>query len=310
MTFSLTVLGCSSAIPTSTRNPSAHLLNVNERFYLIDCGEATQIQLRKFKIKFQRIEHIFITHLHGDHFYGLIGLITTMQLLGREKPLNIYSPPGLEEIILIQLNLAKPKLDFTLSFHELNSEENKICFEDEHISVETIPLNHRIPCCGFLFREKPKPLSIISEVIKKYEIPIESIHKIKSGEDFITKTGERINNSELTIPAPAIRTFAYCADTLYNESIIPMIKDADLLYHEATFMHDMLERAGNTFHTTTLQAAEIAKIAQVKQLIIGHFSARYKDLEPLLEEARAVFPDTFLAEQGKEYAVEQELLAK
>lgn len=310
MTFSLTVLGNSSAIPTSVRNPSAHLLNVNERFYLIDCGEATQIQLRRYRIKFQRIEQIFITHLHGDHFYGLIGLITTMQLLGRVKPLCIYSPPGLEEIIHIQLNLAKAELDFPLTFCELQADENKLIFEDGHISVETIPLNHRIPCCGFLFREKPRPRSIVREAIKKYKIPVESIHKIRTGEDFITEKGERINNAALTIAALPTRSFAYCADTLYNESVIPIIKGVDILYHEATFIHSKEAWAKKTFHTTSLQAAEIAKRAKVKQLIIGHFSARYKELEPLLEEARTVFPDTLLAEQGREYAVEQELAEK
>jgi len=301
--FVLTILGSSSSIPTSTRNLTAQLLNVSGRFFLIDCGEATQIQLRRYKIKFQRINHIFISHLHGDHYFGLVGLISTMHMLGRTNDLHIFGPHELKDIIDIQLKYADTRLRYSIHYHALQYKSSEIILEDEILSVETIILKHRIPCCGFLFREKPKLRNIKKNVIDRYNIPIDERPKIKRGEDYKTPDGKIIKNSELTTPPPPPRSYAYCSDTAYNEALIPQVSNVDLLYYETTFMHDMLERAEETYHSTTIQAATIAKKAKVKQLIIGHFSARYKDLEPLLRETKSVFKNTVLAEEGKQYEV-------
>lgn len=301
--FELIILGCSSATPTSSRNPSAQLLNVAERFFLIDCGEGTQIQLRRFKIKFQRINHICISHLHGDHYLGLIGLLASMHLLGRTADLHLYAPAELKEIIDIQHKHSQTFLNYKIVFHPLKENSSEIIFEDEKLSVETIVLNHRIPCWGFLFKEKPLLPNIDTYAIEKYHIPIAYIPKIKAGGDFKTEDGKMIKNEKLIIPAPTPRTYAYCSDTCYDESLLPQIKNADVLYHEATFMNDRAERAKTTFHSTTLQAATIAKKAQVKKLIIGHFSARYNELEPLLQETKSVFDNSFLAIEGEKHKI-------
>lgn len=305
--FSLTILGTSSALPTANTNPTAHLLNVNEQFFLIDCGEGTQLQLRKNRVKIQRINHIFISHLHGDHYFGLIGLITTMQLLGRKKALNIFTPDSelLKQIIELQLGVHNHHalLDFPLNFHPVDSKNSKLIFENDAITVQNIPLQHRIPCCGFLFREKQKPKNIRKEMIEKHQISIEQIQQIKLGMDLIKEYGTIIKNEELTIPPPTPQSYAFCSDTKYDESIIPIIKDVDLLYHEATFLHEMEAQAKKTAHSTALQAALIAQKANVKKLIIGHFSSRYKNHEVLLNEARTIFENTVLAEEGKKYTV-------
>lgn len=302
--FELTILGCSSATPTSTRNPTAQLLNIAERFFLIDCGEATQIQLRKFKLKFQRINHIFISHLHGDHYLGLIGLLSSMHLLGRTIDLHLYCPPELEEIIEVQFKHSQTYLRFKIVYHHHKFIANDLIFEDNKVEVRTILLNHRIPCCGFLFTEKPLLANISKEIIQKYHIPVEQILAIKGGADFITTEGELIPNSELVSNKLKPRSYAYCSDTCYDERIIEVIKGADLLYHEATFLNDMLPRAKETFHSTALQAATIAQKAEVHQLMIGHYSARYRDLQPLLDEAQTVFSNTILSIEGKSTVVE------
>jgi ribonuclease Z len=299
--FDLTILGCSSATPTSSRHPTAQVLNQHERFFLIDCGEATQIQLRRFKIKMQRIDHIFISHLHGDHYLGLPGLLGSMHLLGRDKELHVYSPPGLEEIIKVSHHHSNSHLKYNIIFHAIESQAR--IFEDDKMSVDTIPMNHRIPCFGFLFREKPNPRNIIKEKIEEYDIPVQQIPHIKEGKDFITSAGKTILNSELTTNPPAPRAYAYCSDTIYNESYIEQIKNADLLYHEATFASEMTERAKETYHCTAKDAGTIAQKAGVKKMIIGHYSARYHDLSPLLSEAQSVFPNTLLAVEGEKYAV-------
>ncbi|MFH1319661.1 MAG: ribonuclease Z [Bacteroidota bacterium] len=302
--FDITILGSSSSIPTSTRNLPAQLLNVSERFFLIDCGEGTQIQLRRQRAKFQRINHIMISHLHGDHYFGLVGLITSMHLLGRTNDLHIYSPPGLKEIIDIQLKYSDSRLRYPLKYHLLQNESSEIIFEDAVLSVETIILDHRLPCFGFLFKEKPKLRNIKKGVIDRYNIPIPERPRIKKGEDLKTIDGRIIKNSELTTAPHELRSYAYCSDTAYNESIILLISGVNLLYHEATFMDDKVERAKETHHSTAVQAATIAKKAGVKQLIIGHFSARYKNLEPLLQEAKSVFKSTILAEEGKKFTID------
>ena len=302
--FELTILGCSSATPTSTRNPSAQLLNIAERFFLIDCGEATQIQLRKYKIKFQRINHIFISHLHGDHYLGLMGLLSSMHLLGRTTEMHLYCPAELEEIIELQNKYSRTVFHFNIIFHPHKYIANDLIFEDEKVVVRTILLNHRIPCCGFLFTEKPLLANISKEILKKYHVPVEQILEIKKGADFITSEGELIPNNELVSNKFKPRSYAYCSDTCYDERIIELIHGVDLLYHEATFMNDRLSRAIETFHSTTLQAATIAQKAQVLKLMIGHYSARYKDLQPLLDEAKTIFNNTILAREGESIIID------
>lgn len=297
--FKLTILGCSSATPTSKRNPTSQLLNIHDKYFLIDCGEATQIQLRKYKIKFQRISHIFISHLHGDHFFGLMGLLSTLHLLGRKNELHIYCPKGLKEIVEIQNKYSQTFFNYEIHFHLLGEGKNEVIYEDEKVSVETIPLSHRIPCNGFLFREKKRPLNIIKEKIAEYKIPKAVIKTIKAGADYTTESGEIIPNSELTESPILPRSYAFCSDTCYDESIVPIIKNVNLLYHETTFMEDMKKRARETFHSTTVQAGIIAKMAAVKQLLIGHFSARYSNLDLFLDEIKPVFDNTLLAAEGK-----------
>ena len=257
MTFSVTVLGSSSAIPTLTRNASAHLLNADERLFLLDCGEGTQVRLRQHRVHFQRIRHIFITHLHGDHYYGLIGLITTFHLLGRKDALHIHAHPALKEIIDIQLDASETVLQYELVYHPLNLTGYDIVYEDERIIAHSFPLRHSIPTCGFIFREKV----------------------------LLRRHAEK-------------RSYAYCTDTAYDETVIPFISGAALLYHETTFMQEKARDAAEKMHSTAMEAAAIASKAGVKKLLIGHFSARYDDLVPLLEEARSVFPETYLAEDG------------
>ena len=309
MSFTLTILGTSSALPTATTNPTSHFLNVNEQYFLIDCGEGTQMQLRKNRIKIQRIRHIFISHLHGDHYFGLIGLITTMQLLGREKELNIFSPDSdlLKQIIELQLGVHNhgQALDFPVIFHQIDSKNSEIIFENEKLTVQTIPLKHRIPCSGFLFREKQKSQNIKKDMIGKHEISIEQIQQLKLGSDLRKSDGSVVKNEELTLAPPLPCSYAFCSDTKYDEAIIPIIRNVDLLYHEATFLNELENQAKRTAHSTALQAATIAKMANVKQLIIGHFSARYKNPEVLLNEAKTIFENTILAEEGKKYKVEK-----
>lgn len=301
--FKLTILGCSSATPTSKRHPTSQLLTIEGRLFLIDCGEATQIQLRKYKVKFQRIDHIFISHLHGDHYLGLMGLLSSMHLLGRTDELNLYCQAELKEIIDIQLKYSKTRLSYPIIYHNLRYDETEVLFEDDLLTVETIILNHRIPTCGFLFREKSPARPIHKEKIIEYNIPIKDISAIKSGEDFVMENGTVIPNNELTSdPIPA-RSYAFCSDTKYDETVIEKVKEVDLLYHEATFMNDRLERAKETYHSTTIQAGSVALKAGVKKLLIGHYSARYKELEPLLLETKSVFENSFLSIEGEEYDI-------
>jgi ribonuclease Z len=303
MTFSLTVLGSSSAIPTLTRNPSAHLLNVNERLFLIDCAEGTQLQLRKYHMHIQRLRHIFISHLHGDHYYGLIGLLTTLHLLGRKEELHIYAHPLLEEIINIQLKASESTLIYPLYFHPVQQDHYEKIFEDDIITIHSFPVIHSIPTNGFVFREKFQDRKLRKEVIEELDIPVSALPKIKKGEDFTDETGKVHKNSTLTIDPPKPKSFAYCADTVYAESIIPFFQNCDVLYHEATFMNDMAAVAREKTHSTTIEAATIAKKSHVGRLIIGHFSARYDDLKPLLDEARTVFEETYLAEDGSVFKI-------
>ena len=301
--FNVTILGSNSAIPTLKRNPTSHLVNHNERFFLIDCAEGTQLQLRRSQIRMQRINHIFISHLHGDHFFGLIGLISSMHLLGRKKELHVFGPPQLKEIIDLQLNASQTVLIYPLEFHPINPDAQEIIYEDDKLTITTIPLNHRIPTCGFLFKEKKGKRRIRKQVIKEHNMAIEDILGVKEGADFTNSEGMLFKNSEITEKPNAPRSYAYCSDTAYTEAIIPLIQQVSLLYHEATFMNEKADVAAEKFHSTTIEAATIAKKAQVGKLIIGHFSTRYENIDEMLKEAKSVFPETEAAYDGKTYQI-------
>lgn len=270
---------------------------------MIDCGEGTQFRMNKFGIKRGRLDHIFISHLHSDHFYGLAGMLTSFNLNWREHDLHIYAPPGMEEIIGVHFKHSQTRLKFKIHFHATQDERPEKIYEDNAIEVETIILKHRIPTTGFLFREKNHLRTIRADKISEYNIPHHQILGIKQGHDFIDAFGKRIPNSELTLAPPQTRSYAYCSDTIYTESFLEQIKGIDLLYHEATFTDEHAFRAEETFHSTASQAAQIAKAAGVKKLLIGHFSARYENLAPLLEQAKAVFPHTFLATEGSIFEI-------
>ena len=304
MSFTLTVLGCSSATPTLYRHSSAQVLNVNERLFLIDCGEGVQMQMRRFKIKFQRIDHIFISHLHGDHYLGLVGLLFTLHLLGRRKELHVYANQNLKNILDLQFKVSETTLLYPLIFHNIDDKKTAVIFEDDSLLVQTIPLEHRIPTTGFLFKEKLKKRKIRKELIEKCAIPIEAYENLINGADFTDISSAKVYKSnELTIEPPKPISFAYCSDTGFTESYIPLIKNVDFLYNEATFLHDKVTHAREKFHCTCKDAATIALKAEVGKLMIGHFSARYEDLTPLLLEAQSVFKNTVLAEEGVTYNI-------
>lgn len=303
MKFEVTILGSSSATPIYNRHPTAQVLNVRERLFLLDCGEGTQTQLVKYKIKFQRISHIFISHLHGDHYLGLMGLLSTMHLQGRTTELHLYGQQDLMDILELQLRLSNTILRYNLIFHPVRYYVSSIILEDDDIQVKSIVMNHRIPCTGFLFREKPKPRKLIITKMQQYNIPFAYFNRIKNGENYEDDFGNIIKNEELTIPSLPPHSYAFCSDTIYDETIATEVRGVDLLYHESTFLHEMADRARTTFHTTSLQAAQFAKKAEVKKLLIGHFSARYKNLFPLLEEARTVFENTELAIEGLSFSL-------
>ncbi len=301
--FTLTILGSSSATPTSNRNPTAQLLSHGEKLFLIDCGEGTQVALRRMHIHFQRIRHIFISHLHGDHFYGLIGLISSMHLLGRTKPLHIYGPPVLKQILDLQLEASLTTLIYPLEFHPTQADGPEVLFEDDHITVSSFPMLHRIPTTGFLFREKPYERRLRKDMLNELNIPVHLIPLLRRGDDYTAPDGTVYPNESITIESPSPKSYAFCSDTAYFEDIIPVVKGSTLLYHETTFMNDRIANATDKFHSTTGQAATIARKAGVKRLLIGHYSARYDDLQSLLDEARAVFPLTELAEDGSVFEI-------
>ena len=298
MSTYLTILGYNSAIPTVKSAPTAQFLEMEERCFLIDCGEGTQVQLRKAKAKFSKINHIFISHLHGDHVFGLPGLISSFRLLGRETPLHLYGPKGIKEMMETIFRITETHQGFEVVFHELSSKKSEKVFEDNRVEVFTIPLDHRIYCNGYLFKEKPKERHLNMQEISKYpEIEICDYHNLKRGKDIQLSDGYILKNENLTKPAEPSVSYAFCSDTRYLESIIPIIKNVDVLYHEATFLHDLKKMADYTGHTTALEAAKIARKANVKKLILGHFSNRYHDLSVFLNEACEIFPETYLPEQ-------------
>lgn len=295
----VSILGCYSATPRTITNPTAQLLEIKNQMYLIDCGEGTQVQLRKHKIKFSRINHIFISHLHGDHFFGLIGLISTFSLLNRPNDLHIYGPKGIKEIILLQIKLSKSYTKYNLFFHELESNESELIFEDDKISVYTIPLKHRVYTNGYLFKEKSGLRRINVNAAKEQNIDVCYFNKLKQGSDLKQEDGTVIKNETVTFDPLPTQSYAFCSDTVYKEDIIPLIENVDVLYHESTFLEKDIEKCIPTGHSTAIQAAKIAKKANVKNLILGHYSTRYSDINLFKQEADTVFDSVHLADDGK-----------
>jgi len=295
----LTILGCYSATPRTFTNPTSQVLEMRKHLFLIDCGEGTQVQLRKYKVKFSRIKHIFISHLHGDHFFGLPGLISTFRLLGRETELHVYGPKGIKEAVTLFLKLGDSWTNFPLVFHELDSRESELIFEDEQVSVRTIPLKHRVYTNGFLFQEKPLPRKLDIDAVTEHEIDRSQYNNIKNGANGIMENGTIVSNSALTLDPPNPKSYAFCSDTVYNENIIPLIEHVNVLYHESTFLETETDLCNITRHTTAKQAALIAQKANVGSLILGHYSTRYKSIGLFKEEALEVFPRVELADDGK-----------
>lgn len=302
-TFELLILGSSAATPTANRNPTAQLLNIAERFFLIDCGEGTQMQMRKYKARFQSVNHIFISHLHGDHFYGLPGFLASMHLLGRKNELIIYGPKELEEIINMIHKHSDTYLNYPLKFVYTQNTNKQLIFEDEKVEVYSLPLKHRIASTGYLFKEKPLFRNIDKYKLEKLNVSFAEIHKLKQGLDAIDNNGNIIKNNELTLDPIKQRSYAFCSDTKFFEELSNDIKDVDLLYHESTFLEEKADRAKQTFHSTAKQAAQMAVLANAQKLILGHFSARYGNLNEFLEEAKPIFPNTELAIEGQLFSL-------
>lgn len=296
--FEVTILGCGSALPTTRHFASAQVVNLREKLFMIDCGEGAQMQLRRSRLKFSRLNHIFISHLHGDHCFGLMGLISTFGLLGRTAKLHIYAPAPLDQLLQPQLDYYCAGMDYQVEVHTIDTTRFAPVYEDRSVTVYTLPLRHRIACCGFLFREKPTLPHIIREKIDFYQVPEYAINQIKNGADWTTPDGEVIPNRYFTRPSEPTRSYAYCSDTCYLPELQEHLKNVDLLFHEATFGKDLEKRAQETFHTTAEQAATLARDSQAVRLCIGHFSARYEDETPLLHEAQEIFPNTILAREN------------
>lgn len=297
----LTILGCYAATPTVNTHPTAQVLDIRGHQFLIDCGEGTQVQMRKCGVKFNRIRHIFISHLHGDHFFGLPGLISTFLLTGRDADLHIYGPKGIKEGILLLLKLGKAYTNFPLYFHEIESDEPQLLFEDDKVSVETIPLNHRVYTNGFLFREKPKDRKLNVEAARKANVDLAYYNKIKQGFDVENRDGIIISNAQISFDPPAPKSYAFCSDSFYHPKIVPQIKGVDVLYHESTFLDEHKHLCEKTKHSTAKEAASIAKQAEVGMLILGHYSKRYGNLNLFKKEAEEVFPNVELAEDEKKF---------
>lgn len=297
----LTILGCHSATPTASTHPTAQILEIKGHLFLIDCGEGTQMQLRKYRVKFSRIRHIFISHLHGDHFFGLPGLISTFLLLGREAELNIYGPKGIKQAILLLLKLGKAYTNFPLYFHELEETTPQVIYEDDKVTVETIPLKHRVYTNGFLFKEKLEDRKLDVDAARNLNIDLSYYNKIKQGFDVENKDGKLISNKDITFDPPAPKSYAYCSDTEYNPEMVPQIEGATVLYHESTFLDEHYHLAEKTKHSTAKESAVIARKAKVGTLILGHYSGRYGKLELFRKEAQEVFDNVELAEDGKSF---------
>ncbi|MDR0542957.1 MAG: ribonuclease Z [Dysgonamonadaceae bacterium] len=295
--FQVNILGCGSALPTTRHFLSSQVVNFREKLFMIDCGEGTQLQFRAMKLKFQRLNHIFISHLHGDHCFGLPGLISTLGMLGRTADLHLYAQPAAPEVFQPVLDYFCRNLPYCVVFHSFDPSQHAVIYEDRTMKVSTIPLKHRVPCAGFLFEEKPKDAHIIREMMDFYKVPISQINAIKKGADFVTPEGKAISHTVLTRPAEPSRKYAYCSDTAYFEKIIPLIEGVNVLYHESTYAEENLAYAGEYFHSSARQAAQIARAASAGRLVLGHFSARYPDETLLLTEAQEIFPNTILANE-------------
>jgi len=299
----LTILGCYSATPRPKTHPTSQILSIKNHLFLIDCGEGTQVQLRRYKVKFSRIKHVFISHLHGDHYFGLIGLISTFMLLGREAELNIYGPKGIKEVMLLQLKLGKAWFNYPLKFHELESKESEIIFEDDKVTVLTVPLKHRIYTNGFVFKEKIGERKIDIKAVKNHNVDISYLQKIKQGSDVENNEGKLILNKQITLDPEKPKSYAFCSDTQYYPACIPLIKNVTALYHESSFLDEHRHLCEKTRHSTARQAALIAKEATVERLILGHYSTRYSSIEEFKTEAKQVFDNVELAEDGKKFII-------
>jgi ribonuclease Z len=304
MAFEVTILGNSSASPTLNRHPSGQYLNICDNHILIDCGEGTQMQLQRYKIKKSKLSHIFISHVHGDHILGLPGLLLSMNLMKHEQPVNVYGPKELFEILDVFFKHSETDFSFPLIYHAIDPNEQTIVLENLYFRVKSFPLYHRVPTIGYLLEERFMLKKLNVDACQKMKVPFTHFNDIKMGKDYITPEGKKIKNEELTFPSTRPISYAYCSDTIFDERVIKAIEDADYLYHESTFMHDKLDRAIKTMHTTAKQAGIVAKRANVNQLLIGHFSSRYEDLTPLLEEAKSEFPNTRLALEGSTFILE------
>jgi ribonuclease Z len=301
VSFKLTILGSSGALPAYGRFPTSQYLNIHNKHFLIDAGEGVQMQLMRYQIPIHKIDHIFISHLHGDHYLGLMGLLFSMHLQRRVNDLHLHSQKGLDEIILLQLKYSKSSLNFNIIFHSFDASQIQILQEDDGLTVHTIPLIHKLDCAGFLFREKTKPRKINKEKLKEGML-LQHIASLKTGADVHDEMGNLLYlNSDYTLPSPPSLSYAFCSDTAWNENMIEQIREVDLLYHEATFMEEEKEKARETKHSTAAEAAMMAKQCAAKKLLIGHFSARYRELEPMLAEARQIFSNTELAIEGNTF---------
>ena len=303
MKFELTILGSGGAIPTVKKKPTAQFLNIQDRFFLVDCGEGTQLQLRKYKCKFLKINHILISHLHGDHYLGLMGLLSSLNLLGRTTDLTIYAPRDIQKLLDVHEEISKKGFSFKINVVALNFNEKTLLYEDNILKVFSFPVSHSVPCCGFLFKENPTKRNLIKEKIEAHNFNIETLQKLKNGEDCIFE-GKEIKHLEYSKEGPKSRSYAFCADTKYDEEILNYIDTLDLIYHESTFLEGMKNRAKKTFHSTALDAAKIASLANASKLLIGHFSARYNDIKDFEIEAKSVFENTVAVKDGDVFKIE------
>ena len=296
--FRVHILGCGSALPTLKHNPSSQIVEIRGKCFLIDCGEGTQTQLRRSKIKFTRISAVFISHVHGDHCFGLIGMVSTFGMLGRTAPLHIYAPTGFSNIMKMQIDFFCKDLEYEVVFHDVDTNANNIIYEDRSLTVETVPLSHRVPCCGFIFREKQTLPHILRDMTDYYKVPVSQFNNIKNGVDWVDEEGNVIPYTRLTTPSELARSYAYCSDTKYLPMLHECLKDVCVLYHESTYSKEDEDMAKMYFHSTAAQAAQVASDANVGKLVLGHYSARYEDENRLLEEAKNIFPNTVLSDEG------------
>lgn len=299
----ITILGNNSAIPSLGRHPSAQIVEIREQLLLVDCGEGTQLQMQRYNIRSRRIHYIFISHLHGDHYFGLIGLLTSMSLLGRTEPIHLFGPQQLIEIINIQLKVADTQLSYPLHFIAIEDADTKVLLDTSYITVSCFPTIHRIPCHGFLFESKKGGRLLLPDKCREYEVPTVFYSKLKNGEDYITKQGDIVKNEWVTEDAPPSKKYAYCADTLYTEKFLPIVKCVDVMYHESTYLNDLAQRAKDRYHSTALEAATLAKKANAQRLLLGHYSSKYDDLTLFEKEARTVFPNSESTYEGMTFEI-------